>query len=149
MNIEIKTINGLRADEVHALYQLRTAIFVVEQNCAYQEVDEHDLQAHHLLGYENGQLMACARICAPHSVYQQASIGRVAVKEGFRRKGFGEQLFAVALGQCQELYPAQEIKIQAQCYLENFYKSFGFKTISEPYPDAGILHVDMILNACD
>lgn len=146
MNIEVKAFPGLSADEVHALYKLRTAIFVVEQECAYQEVDDHDLVSHHLLGYENDALIACARICPPHTVYAQASIGRIAVKESFRRTGFGEQLFAVSLGKCQELYPHQPVKLQAQVYLENFYKIFGFKTISAPYPDFGIMHVDMMLD---
>ncbi len=139
-----KNLSALKPEELHALYQLRTAIFVVEQACAYQEVDEHDLQSLHLLAWQGAELVACARICPPHTVYQQASIGRVAVAENHRGQGLGRQVFQRALNLSLERYPGQELKIQGQCYLEKFYHSFGFKTVSEPYPDWGIMHVDMI-----
>jgi ElaA protein len=130
---------------LHLLYELRTAIFVVEQNCAYQEVDGHDLKARHLLLWRQQELVACARVCPPDSVYQEPSIGRVAVKSKYRRLGLGRRAFQEALQECRRLYPRQEIKIQAQEYLETFYQSFGFTTISKPYLDFGISHVDMLL----
>jgi ElaA protein len=78
-------------------------------------------------------------------VYRQPSIGRLAIADGHRGKGQGRLLCKEALAQCKTLYPQQELKIQAQVYLERFYQSFGFKTISEPYPDFGIMHIDMML----
>ena len=142
---QLKSFAQLSPKQLFSLYHLRTAVFVVEQTCAYQEVDEHDLVSHHLLGFSQQSLVACARICPPQSVYPQASIGRVAIADGHRGKGQGRLLFKEALAQCHILYPQQELKIQAQVYLEKFYQSFGFKTISEPYPDFGIMHVDMVL----
>ena len=137
--------SDLSVNELHELYRLRTAIFVVEQECAYQEVDEHDPKSIHALGFVDDELVACARICPPKTVYQQPSIGRVAVHSRFRGKRYAHELFAASLKRAQEEYPQQAIKIQAQTYLESFYKSFGFTTVSEPYPDFGIMHVDMVL----
>lgn len=141
---QVQPLMQLSATQLHALYQLRTAIFVVEQACAYQEVDEHDPQSVHLLGWQGAELLACARVCPPHTVYTQPSVGRVAVADAHRGKGLGKEIFKRALVQCRQAYPEKEIKIQAQCYLEKFYQSFGFKTVSVPYPDFGIMHVDMI-----
>ena len=109
-------------------------------------MDNQDQQALHVIGWQNNKVVACARICPPLSVYREPSIGRVAVKMEDRGSGFGRQLFKRALEETLRQYPNQKIKIQAQVYLEEFYKSFGFVTISEPYPDVGVMHVDMIFN---
>lgn len=145
MKIEIKTFEELTNLELYELLSFRTQIFVVEQECAYQEVDNQDQPALHVIGWQNNRVVACARICPPGTVYQEPSIGRVAVLEKERKSGFGRKLFQRALDETLKLYPNQKIKIQAQVYLEEFYKSFGFATISEPYPDVGVMHVDMIL----
>jgi ElaA protein len=141
----LKSFAELSVKELHALYHLRTAIFVVEQKCPYQEVDNFDPQSRHLLAWQGRALVACARVCPPASVYPQPSIGRVAVADAHRGQGLGKLVFARALAAGQAAYPNQEIKIQAQCYLEKFYQSFGFKTVTAPYPDWGIMHVDMVL----
>lgn len=145
MEVFILPFGDIEAAQLHEMYRLRTAIFVVEQNCAYQEVDRHDLLSRHLLGYQGSELVATARICPPNTVYSQLSIGRISVREDQRGKGLGKEVFAAALKDAQKHYPGQPIKLQAQCYLEQFYAEFGFKTISAPYPDVGIMHVDMIL----
>lgn len=144
MKIEVKAFNELDAPQLFEVLKLRTAIFVVEQECAYQEVDDHDKQAWHLMGKAADELVAYARVLPANTVYTQPSIGRVLVKENYRRGGEGREIFTAALKLAMELFPSQEIKIQAQCYLEKFYQSFGFKTITDPYPDVGIMHVDMI-----
>lgn len=125
--------------------KLRVDIFVVEQNCAYEELDNFDQEAIHILGYSQNELTAYTRVLARDTVYSQCSIGRVAVKKEARNAGFGRIVFEAAVLEAKKLFLDQEIKIQAQIYLEEFYASFGFKTISEPYPDWGIWHVDMIL----
>ncbi len=145
MKIEVKSFEELSNNELYELLALRTRIFVVEQKCAYQEVDDHDKVCLHILGKENGSLWAYARICPPGSVYNEPSIGRVAVDISHRKKNYGKQIFASALQTTQKLYPDQKLKIQAQLYLEKFYKSFGFTGVTEPYPDFGIIHIDMLL----
>lgn len=147
MNISAQKFEDLNVNELYKLLKLRTDVFVVEQDCAYHELDGFDKRAMHVLGYENDELVAYARVLPPGTVYDLASIGRVVVKKEARQAGFGRLLFKAALEEAQSLYPNKEIKIQAQTYLEDFYKSFGFKTISEPYPDVGIWHVDMVLPA--
>lgn len=143
--IQIKPFSGLSADELYTLLKLRTDIFVVEQNCAYAELDDYDQECLHVLAYEGETLVAYARVVPPGAVYKQASIGRVAVHKAYRAKGYGRLLFKAALTETKKVHPNQVVKIQAQTYLEAFYQSFGFKTISEPYPDFGIWHVDMVL----
>lgn len=147
MRIEIKSLDQLSSVELYNLIKLRVDIFVVEQECAYEELDNFDQVATHILGYSQNELVAYARVLPPDTVYIQCSIGRVAVKKEARNTGFGRILFKAALEEAQKLYPGEEIKIQAQIYLEEFYESFGFKTISEPYPDWGIWHVDMIIES--
>ena len=145
MNLQIKKLQNLTSLELYKLYKLRTDIFVVEQECAYPEVDEADLLAQHVLGLVGDNVLACARVVPPGAVYQYPSIGRVAVQRNQRGKGYGRQVFDFALRKAQELYPHQTLKIQAQVYLEHFYRDFGFETVSGKYLDAGVEHVDMLL----
>lgn len=145
MNIEVKKLEELSSLELYELLRLRTDVFVVEQKCAYPEVDFHDKIASHVLAWQDDKLVACARILPPGSNYPEASIGRVAVHQELRGKELGKKVFKSALKKAIELYPQENVKVQAQCYLEKFYQDFGFKTISKPYPDVGIMHVDMIL----
>lgn len=145
MEIHTKKFDQLSAEQLYELMALRESVFVVEQECAYQELDNFDQEATHILGYNQNVLVAYARVLSPSTVYTESSIGRVLVKKEARNAGLGRKIFDAALTEAQKLYSDQIIKIQAQVYLEEFYASFGFKTISEPYPDWGIWHVDMIL----
>lgn len=145
MKIESTTFHELSLSRLYEILAFRTEVFVVEQQCAYQEVDDQDQAALHILGTEGNQLVAYARVVAPLGNSVMPSIGRVAVHKDFRGKGFGRKIFTEALQQARSKYPHQDIKVQAQTYLESFYASFGFTTISEPYPDEGIWHIDMIL----
>lgn len=145
MEVIIKNFDELSAEEVYQVLALRTDIFVVEQECAYQEVDGFDQASQHFLGMDGGKLVAYARNVPPKQVYNEPSIGRVAVHKDYRQKGYGRIIFRAALSELIKSYPEQTLKIQAQVYLEGFYQSFGFKTVTEPYPDFGIWHVDMLL----
>ena len=138
------SLTELSSRQLYQLFRLRTQVFVVEQQCAYPEVDEIDEKAGHVLGYHQQQLVACARLVPPGLSYPQPSIGRVAVALPFRGRGWGRQAFQYAFRQMQARYPQQPVKIQAQQYLESFYHRLGFRTVSRPYPDVGIMHVDMI-----
>lgn len=139
-----KNFAELSSRELFQIYQLRVAVFVVEQDCAYREVDDLDLTAQHLLRYdEAGNLIAYARLMDEG---QQVRIGRVVVAQSARKHGAGRDLVATAIDVAQATYPAAEqIVIQAQAYLQKFYASFGFQPVSDVYLDTGIPHLDMVL----
>jgi ElaA protein len=138
----------LTTQDLYAVVQLREAVFVVEQNCPYPDADGRDPNAWHLLGWTQTTpkrtLVAYARIFEPGIRYDQASIGRVVTSGEVRGTGLGRVLMAEALRRVESLAPAQPVKIAAQRRLEDFYLSFGFKTISDPYEEDGIIHVDML-----
>jgi ElaA protein len=139
---------GLKPHELYAAMQLREAVFVVEQNCPYADADGRDPDAWHLLGWSGAagapQLVCYARVFEPGVRYAEASIGRVVTAQHARGCGFGKALMAEALRRVEALAPRHSIKLAAQRYLEQFYSGFGFRTISLPYEEDGIIHVDMI-----
>ncbi|MDO4902620.1 MAG: GNAT family N-acetyltransferase [bacterium] len=136
-----KTFDQLTPTELHAIYQLRIAVFVVEQNCPYQEVDDADLIAHHLFYRDKaGQLLAyCRLIPAPN----QVKLGRVLVAPNQRGTGLGQELLGQALTYWQATFPKKDLFAQAQAYLEDFYQQFGFESCSAIYLDDNIPHIDM------
>jgi len=138
----------LTPEDLYAVVRLREAVFVVEQNCPYPDADGRDPNAWHLLGWMEGaagrSLVAYARIFEPGIRYDEASIGRVVTAGDVRGTGLGKTLMAEALRRLESLAPGQPVKIAAQRRLEDFYLGFGFKTISAPYEDDGIIHVDML-----
>jgi ElaA protein len=123
-------------------------VFILEQTCLYPDMDGLDLEAHHLLGWriENGkrELAAYLRILAPGAKYTEMSIGRVLTTPAARGTGAGRELLARGIEYAEQLHPGHRIKIGAQAYLEKFYQSVGFQTISEPYDEDGIMHIDML-----
>lgn len=140
----------LNTQELFEILKLRQAIFVVEQECAYPDIDDTDLVSMHLCGYDNGynensDLVAYARLIKPGVSYDQSSIGRIVVSPKARGQRLGETLMHKALGVMQELFPQEPIKIGAQQHLEKFYNDLGFKTISEMYLEDGIPHIHMLL----
>jgi len=140
-----KPFAALTTADLYTLLQLRSEVFVVEQACAFQDLDGHDQAAYHLLGYtEAGELAAYARLFAAGRSYAQVSIGRVVTAPRHRRAGLGRQLLSQAIAQCDELFGAQPIKIGAQLYLKNFYESFGFVQQGEGYLEDGIPHIYML-----
>ena len=138
----------LRPDDLYAIVRLREAVFVVEQNCPYPDADGRDPRAWHLLGWSKSHvdrtLVAYARVFEPGVRYTEGSIGRVATAQEVRRTGMGKRLMAEALRQLEALAPGQKIKLAAQQRLEAFYAGFGFTTVSAPYEEDGIMHVDMV-----
>ncbi|WP_400190170.1 GNAT family N-acetyltransferase [Hymenobacter sp. B81] len=139
-----KPFADLTLTELYALLQLRSEVFVVEQTCAFQDIDGQDQQAWHLLGYApTGQLAAYARLFAPGDCYAEASIGRVVTAPAQRRHGLGRALMREAIGRCEQLFGRQPIKIGAQQYLTAFYQSFGFVPCSDMYLEDGIPHIYM------
>ena len=138
----------LRPDDLYAIVRLREAVFVVEQNCPYLDADGRDPGAWHLLGWNQGpakrSLVAYARVFEPGVRYTEGSIGRVVTAQEVRRTGLGKRLMAEALRRLESLAPQQKIKIAAQQRLEAFYADLGFTTVSAPYEEDGIMHVDMV-----
>ena len=139
-----KHFNLLTPHEVYAIIQLRNEVFVVEQNCVFQDADGKDQKCYHLMGFANGTLAAYARLVPAGESYENVSIGRIATSPHFRNKGAGKALLTAAIDQCKVLFNEQTIKIGAQLYLKNFYESFGFKQTSEVYDEDGIPHIEMI-----
>lgn len=143
--IEIcKPFDSLTVKELYAILKLRSEIFVVEQKCVFLDMDDKDLKCQHLMLYQNKELMAYARIVPAGLSFKEPSIGRIVSSHAARGKGFGKQLVALAIENCQRLYGKKPIKIGAQLYLKTFYESFGFIVKGDEYLEDDILHVDMI-----
>jgi ElaA protein len=141
--VGFEELSGL---EVHNMLRLREEIFVVEQNCAYHEIDGKDPECFHVLGFINGgEVIATARIAPAGVIYKETSIGRVTVHKEFRKFGIGRELMVHAMEYSRDVLQSGTIKIAAQEYLEKFYNSLGYKTISTAYLWDGIPHVDMRL----
>ncbi|MFD1874189.1 GNAT family N-acetyltransferase [Hymenobacter bucti] len=140
-----KPFDALTLAELYALLQLRSEVFVVEQTCAFQDIDGQDQVALHLLGHTaEGELAAYARLFEAGRSYAQASIGRVITSPRHRGRGLGRQLLHEAIAQCAAQFGPQPIKIGAQQYLLDFYQSFGFVVEGEGYLEDGIPHVHMV-----
>ena len=145
VNWEWKKIDDFSAKEMHEVLYERTKVFVVEQNCVYQEVDELDLNSWHLVGKNNNKFIAYARIIFPGVKTNMPSIGRVLVNINYRNMGIAKELLTECLNKCRIEYPNTTIYLQAQFRLKAFYESFGFKTVGDVYDDEGIDHIDMQL----
>ena len=134
--------------EVHDLYQARVGVFVLEQKCAFQDVDGADPECWHLLGREatssSGPLIAYARLVPPGLKFAEPSIGRVLTASRARRSGAGRELMREAVARVRAMWPGHPIRIGAQRYLERFYGEFGFVQVSEPYDEDGIPHIEML-----
>ena len=139
-----KTFNELTVPELYCIMRLRSAVFVVEQNCVYLDADGKDNASHHLCGWLHNQLLAYCRILPPGLSYAEASIGRVLSNPAHRKDGYGRQLMQKAIRKTYLLHNVPAIKIGAQQYLMEFYRELGFKQIGEPYLEDNIPHVLML-----
>ena len=140
---KIKRFNKLSAVELYQILQLRSEVFVVEQNCVYQDIDGKDEKAIHVIGEFKGQTVAYCRIFDKGNYFEQASIGRVIVKENFRDRKWGHDLIKEAIEAIKNQYGESQITISAQLYLKKFYESHGFVKTSEEYLEDGIPHIEM------
>lgn len=140
-----KSFEELTAIELYAILQLRSEVFVVEQNCVYQDIDNKDEKSFHLMAFDGERLTAYCRLVAPGISFNEPSIGRVITSPKYRGKGIGIALIKRAIRHTLEVYQATNIKIGAQLYLLKFYSSFGFIQTSEVYLEDNIEHIDMLL----
>ena len=140
---KIKPFKELSTDELYQLLQLRSEVFVVEQNCVYQDIDGKDPKAIHVIGEFEGEIVAYCRIFNAGDYFDQASIGRVVVKESFRDRKWGHDLIKEAIVAVEKYFGTNQITISAQLYLKKFYESHGFVQTSEEYLEDGIPHIEM------
>lgn len=148
MNLSVFPFSSLSPKDLYELLQLRSDVFIIEQNCIYRDLDDKDYKCHHLLGRmeETGELIACSRIVPPGVSYKEPSIGRVATALKYRRHKLGRTLMQRSIDEVKLLYPNQSIRISAQFYLIDFYASFGFVVQGESYDEDGIEHIEMLLS---
>ncbi len=144
LQFSIKNFNELSVYELYRYLQLRSEVFVVEQNCVYQDLDNKDQLAQHVLIHKQQQLIACARILPPQTAYEQISIGRVIIAASARKTGLGHALMEYCLAQILQQFGEQEIVLSAQAHLQNFYKKHNFAPQGEIYLEDGIPHIQMI-----
>ena len=146
LDIRTKTFKELTTKELYDLLQLRSEVFVVEQDCVYQDVDGQDQKALHVLGYKNEKLAAYTRIFEPGYYFENASIGRVVVSEEERQYKYGYDIMKASIEAIKNHYNETKIKISAQTYLKRFYNNLGFFEVGEEYLEDGIPHISMIKN---
>jgi len=139
-----KKFDDLEPRELYSILQLRNEVFVVEQNCVFQDADNKDQASCHLMGWNNKILVAYARIIPAGVVYELPSIGRVVTSPVARRNGTGKILMEESIEVIKKLFGNVSIKLGAQLYLKNFYESFGFIQSSDMYLEDGIPHIEMI-----
>ena len=144
MEVREKYFQDLNTQELYDLLALRSAVFVVEQDCVYQDLDYKDQKALHLLGYNQGDLVAYTRIFAPGDYFENASIGRVIVAKIHRSKQLGHAIMRASIDALLKHHEVCQIDISAQSYLERFYEFHGFKSTGEEYLEDGIPHKKMI-----
>ncbi|GAB4094310.1 GNAT family N-acetyltransferase [Flaviaesturariibacter terrae] len=161
----LKPFADLTPFELYALLRLRSEVFVLEQNCVFLDMDDRDQGSLHLMGFtdltptearageepsgaeDSGRLLAAyTRLVPPGLIYSEASIGRVVTSPKARGRGLGRELMAESIRRCGEAFGPGPIRIGAQQYLEAFYSSLGFRTVSEPYLEDGIPHIYMLLS---
>lgn len=140
-----KPFAELDIHELYSILQVRSAVFVVEQNCPYLDADNRDMDAHHLCGWKDDMLVAYARILPPGLAFVEASIGRVLTNPAYRRSGAGRELMQIAIERAFSQYDVTVIRIGAQLYLQQFYTSLGFQKVSDQYLEDDIPHIEMLL----
>ncbi|NKI27930.1 GNAT family N-acetyltransferase [Arenibacter sp. 6A1] len=143
MEIDIKTFSDLNTDELYDILQLRSEVFVVEQDCVYQDLDGKDKKALHIIGRKNDVIVAYTRVFKAGDYFEEASIGRVVVKKNQRSYGYGEVIMKASIKAIETYFDTKTIRISAQQYLMKFYNSLGFQVFGEGYLEDGIPHIGM------
>lgn len=136
----------LKPSNLYKILQLRQDVFIVEQNCSYNDIDGLDDHCLHLTGYYKDDLAGYLRIVPPGKNFSEPSLGRIIVDRRYRSKGVGSKLIRHGIKHTRNLYNNTPIRIEAQAYLQSFYESLDFETVSAPYDKDGIPHIQMLLN---
>ncbi len=146
LNIKIKAFSELTLQELYSVLQLRSEVFVVEQNCVYQDVDGKDEKALHILGFKDNKVVAYTRIFKPGDYFELASIGRVVVAKNQRNFKYGYHIMEASIAAIKNHFNEYNIKISAQAYLKQFYTNCGFTAVGEEYLEDDIPHIAMVYN---
>ena len=147
IKLETKSFKNLSNTELYKILQLRSEVFVVEQNCVYQDIDDLDLNSIHIYQTnENKEILSYIRVIPNSENDHYIHIGRVVVNPKYRKKGYGRKIFGEGIEYCKNRWEKSPIKISAQLYLEKFYQEFGFESVGNSYLEDGIPHIEMILN---
>ena len=144
LQIQVKKFNELTIDQLYELLQLRSQVFVVEQDCVYQDIDSKDQKSLHILGLKNNKIIAYTRIFKPGDYFNEASIGRVVVTENERKFKYGHQIMKASIAAIAAHFNTATIIISAQTYLKKFYNNLGFNQIGDGYLEDGIPHIKML-----
>ncbi len=144
IHFSMQKFETLSRKELYDILQLRSAVFVVEQTCIYQDIDGKDDKALHILGKSADKLVAYARCFPPTIYFKEAAIGRVIIHKEYRNKGLGHQLIKAAIAAIKTEYKTTKIRISAQQHLTKFYESHQFKVVGDGYLEDGIPHIQMI-----
>ncbi|MGA8852718.1 MAG: GNAT family N-acetyltransferase [Christiangramia sp.] len=144
LKIQVKKFSELTLTELYDILQLRSEVFVVEQDCVYQDIDGKDAEALHVIGFKNDKIVAYTRCFKPGYYFDEAAIGRVVVKDSERKFGYGHDIMNASDKAIKEYYNTSNIKLSAQQYLIKFYESHGYKTTGDGYLEDGIPHIAMI-----
>lgn len=143
LNWKYTAFDELSVAELYAIIQLRNEVFVVEQNCAYQDADDLDSKSYHLTGWDGERLAAYCRILPPGVSHPDASIGRVVTSPLYRKTGNGRLLMLKAIVKTLSQFTCSKITISAQFYLTHFYESLGFTAFGATYLEDNIPHIEM------
>jgi ElaA protein len=146
MEFITKSFSELTTTELYQILQLRSEVFVVEQDCVYQDVDGKDQKSLHIFGFKNDKIVAYTRIFKPGHYFNNASIGRVVVAASERKYGYGHDVMKASIQAIETHFKVDDITISAQVYLQKFYESHGFKKVGEEYLEDGIPHIEMLRN---
>lgn len=144
LKTQIKTFSELTLQELYTILQLRSEVFVVEQDCVYQDIDGKDEKALHVLGFKSDKLIAYTRIFKPGDYFENASIGRVVVKKNERDFKYGYAIMKASMEAIETRFNQRKIKISAQAHLKSFYNNCGFIAFGETYLEDGIPHTAMM-----
>ena len=144
MQVSIKTFDELTIHELYQILRLRSEVFVVEQDCVYQDVDNKDQKALHVIGLKGDEVVAYTRIFKPGDYFDNVSIGRVVVRQDQRKYGLGKKIMLATMAAIDQRFPNKPIEISAQSYLLRFYTELGFSAFGEEYLEDGIPHRRML-----
>ena len=144
LDYEWSSFSDLSNEEVYEILCLRQNIFIVEQECWYQDADGKHKEALHLSVKNQGNLIGYLRLLKPGTSYPEPSLGRIIISENFRGAGLGKVIINKGKEKCYQLFPNKPIKISAQIHLQDYYENLGFKRLGDPYDEDGILHIEMV-----
>lgn len=145
MRSQIKHYHELSRDELYDILYLRCEVFVVEQNCPYQDCDGKDKTSDHYMVYDGKELIAYSRVLMPGEAYEEHAIGRVVIKASHRQRGLGKVMMSACIEHIRAI-GGHSIRISAQAYLKAFYESLGFVAVSDQYLEDDIPHLEMLLD---